>query len=630
MITEEAVAFLRETPPFTFLDEPALRDIARNAAMEFHPKGSTIMRQGGPAPGCLSVIKQGSARVYLKTGEGDEIAIGIIGPGDSFGLLSLLSGDVARESIVALEDTVLYLLMKEDLLGLIETNAAFSAHYLKSFLKRNLAMLYKEIQDRSLMYGGGDKMLFTVTLDDIVSGGMITAPMDAPVREAAGLMSRHKISSLVLLDADGFPAGILTDRDLRDKVVAKGRNTAGPASSIMSVTLIKSESGDYCFEALLKMVRYNIHHLLVVNRGEIRGMITSHDFMMLQGNSPLSVAREIEGQGTIDGLIPVSKKINRIITVLVKERARASNITRIITEVNDRLLRKVLEITEKKFGPPPVPYCWIVFGSEGRKEQTFRTDQDNAIIYDDPRDDEEAVGAYFHSFALSMRESLAKCGFPPCRADYMASNPRWRRPLKVWKSYFAEWINTPTPEAILFTLIFFDFRPVYGDFTLAERLRAYLGTVLKNQNRFLMSMADEILRNKPPLGFWGAFKVEKSGEHKNAINIKMNGLAPIVDAARHSALHKGVYNTSTIERLRELKDKRSMISEFCDELEQAFEFLMSLRIRRQFDRMEAGAEPDNFINPGALGHLERKMLGESFKIIARTQESIKAHYGARV
>jgi CBS domain-containing protein len=188
---------------------------------------------------------------------------------------------------------------------------------------------------------------------------------------------------------------MVTDRDLRNKVVSKGRDIAGRVGDIMSVTIIKSEAGDYCFEALLKMIRYNIHHLLVVGKGELKGIITNHDLMMLQGTSPLAVAGEIEGQDTIDGLVPVSKKIDKIITILIKEGAKASHITRIITEINDRLLKKILEITESRFGPPPLDYCWIVYGSEGRKEQTFKTDQDNAIIYEDPKDGGVDAEAYF-------------------------------------------------------------------------------------------------------------------------------------------------------------------------------------------------------------------------------------------
>ena len=199
-------------------------------------------------------------------------------------------------------------------------------------------------------------------------------------------MAKHRISSIIIVDRNGLPTGIVTDRDLREKVVARGRDVNDPVKDIMNLPLIRVDAKDYCFEAVLKMIKHNIHHIVVIKDGALRGVLTNHDLMMLQGTSPLSFAKDLESQQTIEGLVPVSSKINRVVGLLLKEGARAGNITKILTELNDRLVKKVLEIAEKKLGRPPVPYCWIAFGSEGRKEQTFKTDQDNAIIYAGPGD----------------------------------------------------------------------------------------------------------------------------------------------------------------------------------------------------------------------------------------------------
>jgi CBS domain-containing protein len=626
MILAEVVEFLGRTPPFSFFDEKVLREIASASSLEFYPKESTILRQNGPSAGCLRIIKKGSVRVFLRTDEGEDVLVDYLSEGECFGLTSLLSGDVSRDTVTAADDTVCYLVTGETVLRLIDTHAAFSSHFLKTSTRKLVGMVYREINNRSLLYGGGDKLLFTVALNDLATHAVVTAAESLSIRKAAELMARQNVSSLILLDEDGLPSGIITDRDLRNRVVAKGRSIDDPVSGIMSVTLIKAEARDYCFEALLKMVRYNIHHLLVVNRGEVRGMITNHDLMMLQGTSPLSVAREIDGQSTIDGLVPAARRINKVITVLASEGARAGNISRIITEVNDRLLRKVLEITEARLGPPPVSYCWIVFGSEGRKEQTFRTDQDNALVYDDPTGDEEKAREYFSAFSMAMKEALAKCGFPPCPANYMAGNPQWCKPLKVWKSYLADWLCTPTPQNLLHSLILLDFRPVYGDFILAEKMRAYLGYVLKNHRVFLTHMAGLITRRRPPLNFLKSFTVEKEGEHRETINIKTSGLTTIVDIARLTALDNNIYATSTVERLREVKSSRSLIWEVCDDLEQAFEFLMSVRIRHQFAQIQAAEEPDNYIRPGNLSTLDRTTLKETFRLIDRVQEMLRRHY----
>ncbi len=628
MITKDAFTLLKKNPPFSLLDDTVLRAIAKGMLLEFYPKGHAIHSQDGPAAEYLNIIKSGAVKVFFRTSAGEELLTDYRTAGDFFGMRSFVCGDISRDTIVAAEDTSCYLIKKEAILALLKTNAEFSNYCVRSWVKKLMDMTYREMHDRTLLYGGGDKLLFTHILNDLATKKVITASEDISIKDAAEIMANNKISSLVLLDPGGLPSGMVTDRDLRNRVVSKGRDLNGRVGDIMSVTIIKSEAGDYCFEALLKMIRYNIHHLLVVDSGELKGIITSHDLMLLQGTSPLSVAREIEDQNTIDGLLPVSGKINKIITTLIKEGARASNITRLITEVNDRLLKKIIEITESRLGPPPLRYCWIVYGSEGRKEQTFKTDQDNAIIYEDPRDNDRTARAYFSDLSAQMKSALAKCGFPPCSADYMASNPKWRQPLSVWKRYFSDWINTPTPEAILSSLIFFDFRAVHGDLLLAERLRAFLGQEVRDKSLFLAHMAGIASHNRPPLDFLGKFNCERKGPHKGQFNIKINALCPIIDAARLSALETKLYHTSTLERLKALRDRSGTVCKFSEELEEAFEFLMSLRLKHQFRQMQDGIEPDNFINPNSLRPMERILLKEAFKLILTVQEKTVKKYNS--
>ena len=628
MIAQQTVTFLASTPPFDCLERSLLVDLVSDMSLVFHPRGEVIVRQNGPAAEHLNIIREGSVKVFVRTNEGEEVLVDSRTSGEFFGLRSFLFSGVALDTIVAAEDTSCYEVRKETVLDLLRTNARFSEFCLRTMLKRLLDMAYLEIRDRTLLYGGGDKLLFTNVLGDLATRDVITASEDISIREAAKLMADNCISSLVIVDDCGMPAGMVTDKDLRSKVVSQGRDIEDRVGDIMSVTLIKSEAGDRCFEALVKMMRYNIHHLLVVGKGELKGILTSHDLMMLQGTSPLSIAREIEGHNTIDGLAPVAAKINRIITILIREGAKASTVTRIITEINDRLLRKVIEITEERMGIQPVPYCWVVFGSEGRKEQTFRTDQDNAIIYEDQPGSERAIEAYFSEFGERMRDALARCGIPPCSADFMACNPKWRQPLAAWKRYFAEWIRTPTPESVLRSLIFFDFRPIHGDLLLAERLRAFLGQEIRDRQLFFGNMAGVILRNRPPLRLFGAISCARSGAHKGTLDIKVNALGPIIDIARLFALERQVYHTSTVERLAEVKGRSAAAETVFDDLEQAFEFLMSLRLRHQYRLVEQGREPNNRIDPRVLGAMDRTMLKESFRLILTTQRSVMRRYGA--
>ncbi|HWR71739.1 MAG TPA: DUF294 nucleotidyltransferase-like domain-containing protein [Nitrospirota bacterium] len=629
MMIEEVITFLKSVPPFQFLSEADLKSVAAGISMEFYPKDTLILKQNGLASDSLRIIKKGGVRVSVKTENGENMVIDHRGEGETFGLVSLMGRDRQKTTVLALEDTICYLLGREKVLELIDSRPAFTEYFLQSHFEKYIDKTYREMHSKSLFYGSSDHLLFTTPVGDIATKEVVTIPDSMDIRGAAREMVEHRISSLIVVDHRGLPAGIVTDRDLREKVVARGRNVDDPVRDIMSLPLVRVDAKDYCFEAVLKMIKHNIHHILVIRDGKLNGVLTNHDLMMLQGTSPLSFAKDLESQESIEGLVPVSAKINRVVGLLLKEGARASNITKIITELNDRLVRKVLEMAERKFGRPPVAYCWISFGSEGRKEQTFKTDQDNALIYADPASPEQAERAkkYFEEYSLFVRDGLVKCGFPLCPADYMASNPKWRLPLSAWKQHFTRWITSPTPEAVLRSLIFFDFRPIIGDCGLAEELRRHLQAALKDQNLFLAQMASATLKNRPPLGFFKTFIVEKDGEHKDELNLKHRGIGPLVDIVRLLSLEAGVPETSTLERIEAMKGKHPVIDEVGDELSQAFEFITLLRIHHQVERLDAGAAPDNFVNPSVLSNLEKRTLRESFQVISKVQENLIDIYG---
>jgi CBS domain-containing protein len=626
MILDEVINFLKKEPPFQFLDDVTLKSVAGSLSMEFYPRDTVILRQNGPPSDSLRIIKKGSVKILMRAETGEDVAIDYRGEGENFGFLSMIGKDKGKTTVVAIDDTICYILRKEKVMKLLESNPAFNEYYM-SYLSRYVDRTYREMQNKSLFYGSSDRFLFTTPVGDIAAEA-ITVGEDTTIQEAAQVMSRNKISSLIVLDRRNLPAGIVTDKDLREKVVAKGRSVSEPVRNIMTISLIRVDATDSCFEAVLKMIKYHIHHMLVIEDGTLKGIMTNHDLMLLQGTSPLSFANDIENQQTVDGLIQVSTKINNIVGILLKEGAKAGNITKIITEINDRLVRKILEIGEKNFGHPPVPYCWIALGSEGRKEQTFKTDQDNAIIYADlsAAAEEDETRKYFLHFTSFARESLTRIGFPLCPADYMASNPRWCQSLRTWKKYFLNWISEPTPDAVLKSLIFFDFRPLHGKFSLAEELRDSFMSKVKDQGIFLGHMANMITRNTPPISFLKSFVVEKGGEHKDEFDLKIKGISPLVDAIRLFALEKGVKETSTSGRIQALKDKHTIVKEYADGLEQTLEFITLLRIHHQFEQIKSGAKPDNFVNPNKLSTLEKKTLKEAFHLISRVQGTIFERY----
>jgi CBS domain-containing protein len=628
-IAEDIIAFLKNVPPFQFLNDEELKAVADNMTMEFYPRDAVILRQDDPASDSLRIVKKGGVKVSVRTDSGEDLTIDHRGEGDTFGLVSLMGQDRQKTTVIALEDTICYLLKRDQIKELIESNPSFTEYFLQTHFTTYVDRVYREMHSKSLFYGSSDHLLFTTPVGDIATKGVVTVSEDTTIRDAAREMSKNRISCLIVMDRNELPVGIVTDRDLREKVVARGRSVDAPVEDIMTLPLIRVDVKDYCFDAVLKMIKHNIHHILVIKEGKLKGILSNHDLMLLQGSSPLSFAKDLESQESIDGLVPVSAKINRVVGLLLKDGARASNITKIIAELNDRLVRKVLEFADRKFGKPPVPYCWLSFGSEGRKEQTFKTDQDNAIVYADPvgTAQGEAAQKYFSAFALYVRDGLVKCGFPLCPADYMASNPKWCQPLSVWKKHFSGWINHPTPEAVLRSLIFFDFRPLHGDDSLGIELREHLMKNVKGQNIFLAHMAAATVKNRPPLGFFKTFIVEKGGEHKNELNLKFRGIGPLVDLVRLFSLETGIAETSTLERIEAMKGKHPTIDSVDDELAQAFEFITLLRIHHQVEQIELGEAPDNFINPSKMSNLEKRILKESFQIISKVQDGIIDLYG---
>lgn len=491
---------------------------------------------------------------------------------------------------------------------------------------------FPAMYEKGILPLSGCQLLMTTPVGELANRTIISAFQDISIQEASSIMSKHRIGSLVITDSNAVPAGIVTDKDLRDKVVTAGMDTKEKVRNIMSTSLVTVSAKEYCFEALLKMMHHNVHHLFVVEDGKVAGIISKHDILMLQGTSPITISRDIESRQTVDELAAVSTKTNQLIALLLKEGIKATSLAKITSEINDWTLKKILDIAEKKFGRPPLPYCWIALGSEGRKEQTFKTDQDNAIIFSNPAsaDEEESLREFFTEFTVFVGDSLVKCGFPLCPGGYMASNIHWRQPLDVWKKYFASWIRTPNAVALLSSLIFFDFRPVHGDFALAEDLRNYLAAMVVDDKVFLGSLANRIIKNRPPIGFMKSFTVEKSGEHKNQLDLKIKGIALLVDIVRLFSLERGVKETSTVDRIEDLKDKHTIVMEYADEMIQSFDFIMLRRIQHQFEQIEAGIEPDNFINPSALSNFDKKLMRDAFRLISRLQDLIIERYKSMI
>lgn len=628
---EVVVEFLANIMPFNELDGKILHDVAKHVKVDFFPKGTKILTAGETELSHLFLIQQGGVKSSIVDDEGEVTLKDYRGEGSYIGALPIIRGTAANLDIETVEDTFCFLLPRDIFLDLINTQSGFPQYYLKSFSEKIVNTAYTELRSHKMTRRGEEDLyLFSMQVGDIVKQDPQTVSTKTTIQQAAKIMAECRIGSLLVHSPDNPEdvIGIVTDRDLRNKVLAKGRDYNDPVSEIMSSPVGTVLSQSVCFDALLKMMSTGIHHLGVERRGKIIGVVTSHDIMLLQGNSPYSLFKEIGKQKEIRGLYPLSQKIPDMIRNLIKEGAKAGNIARMISILNDHILERLLTLLEEEMGKPPVDYCWLLMGSEGRREQTFKTDQDNAIIYVDPQNDQERQAAedYFTSFARKAIDHLVNCGYPLCPGEIMAVNPKWCQPVSVWKEYFEKWVSGPDPQELLHATIFFDFRSGFGKASLAGELREHLNSITKRQEIYLLHLARECMAGRAPLSFFKNFIVEKGGEHVNKLDIKRQGLTPFVNFARVLALKEGIKETNTLSRLHVLAKEKVIGEELWATSVEAYEMQMQLRLIHQLNQIEEGTMPDNYIDPSSLSDLEKRMLRDSFEVIERMHSKLKTMF----
>ena len=624
--------FLAQTLPFNLLGPESRTRLAAQCVIDFFPDGTMIFRQNATQVDFLYLIQKGGVKSYLKNDQDEVTLKDFRGEGECFGSLSIIQGTRANLNVETVEDTFCFLIAKRDFLALLAEHAEISHYFLRSMTEKLVKGAYAELRQHQVApRTEGALHLFSSPVEEIAKGRLYTAPEDTPVREVARIMTDNLIGSLLLTGADGQIKGIVTDKDLRAKVVAGGLDYQTPASMIMASPVRTISSQAMAFDALLTMMRERVHHLAIEKNGEIVKMITTHDIMVEQGTSPLYLFREIVAQRRIEGLYLLARKVPQVIRTLIEEGARAHNITRMIAVLNDQILDRLLTMLAAETGEPPLPFCWLLMGSEGRREQTFKTDQDNALLYQDSPDPVLMGQAeeYFRAFAEGAIRHLVLCGYPLCPGEIMASNPKWRRPLAAWKGYFRDWCGEPEPREILNSTIFFDFRPGFGELSLATELRLALTETARQGGLFLLHLARNCLSSRPPLSFFKNFIVEKDGAHKNTFDLKEKALVFFVDFARLMALRHGIEEVNTIDRLRVVHETRHLSQELYGEIVEAYEFLMQVRLVHQLRMLEGGRQPDNRLNPQDLSDLERQTLKESFAVIARMQEVIRQDFNIR-
>ncbi|MFH1022020.1 MAG: DUF294 nucleotidyltransferase-like domain-containing protein [Planctomycetota bacterium] len=458
---------------------------------------------------------------------------------------------------------------------------------------------------------------------------LVTCGLDTPVSEAAAAMTRAKIGAILITSPTGDPVGIVTDRDLRSRVLAAGVSPEQPVSTVMSAPLVRIADHALLFEAALVMQEHAITHLVVTDeRGAAVGILTGTEVLHAQRHAMGLLLAGIREAPSPGALKDSRARLPVFVKALLESGARVEHITRIMATVSDAILVRAIALAEKELGPPPAAYCFVVLGSEAREEQTLATDQDNAIIYADvPPERNTEVHAYFLKLGETVCGWLDTIGYRRCKGDAMASNPKWCQPLGRWRQYFTDCVTAANPQDLLDVNIFLDFRAAYGEAGYVAELRRHLHDLLAGENRnvFFFHLAQSTLQFKPPRGFFGNIQVGPSGDLPSAFNIK-TAIIPLVNFARMYTLRNRLAETNTLERLRHLQRLEVLLPSSHDELAQAYTVLMQMRLTHQAALLGRGAEPDNLIDLGELTQLERSVLKKVFADITVFQARLKTDF----
>ena len=465
--------------------------------------------------------------------------------------------------------------------------------------------------------------LMTTPVRSLIKREPITLPPNTPIFEAARTMSEQRVSSVLLVE-QGHLFGLITDRDLRNRVLATGLDLTRPVADIATLAPLTIDVQNPAFNALLLMARHNIHHVPVLDGQRIVGMITATDVTEQHSTSAVYLAGEVYKQTSIEGLKAASGRIKRLQQSLASAQASAYSSGHIITAITDAITSRLLQLAELQLGPAPVDYVWVAAGSQARNEQTAKSDQDNCMVLDN-RFDEAQHGAYFKALAQFVCDGLDACGYIHCPGEMMAMTDTWRQPQRRWAEYFARWTSTPDPTALMLTCVFFDLRAVYGSSALLDDLRRDVLNHTKGNTLFLAHMVANALQHQPPLGMFKGISAIRSGEHKGTIDLKHTGVVPIVDLARVYALAGGLDAVNTHDRL--VSAAGGAISEqSARDLRDALEFIAFTRIQHQARQIAAGQPPDHHLPLGDISNFERSQLKDAFNVVQSLQNVIGQRY----
>lgn len=611
----DAERFLREHEPFNLLTPEVLRSVVYNLQVQYYQKDEVIFQEGSAPLSSLYIVRKGV--VLLK--RGSEV-LDYLQEGDSFGFVSLLTGGRPSSTAIAYEDALLFLLPDKVFKKLCKDFEAFNQYFLRKLTGR----FEKRKEESSSLL----ERLARVQVKDLNPRDVPIVEENDNIDQIINLMAKADHRAVLVKFKDGY--GIITERDIIKRVLGEGKDPKETkAVEVATFPIIGVDERDYLIDVLTLMSKHAIRRVVVFSNQQPSGILEDRDIILYESKNFVFLFKEIERAKDEESLAFLYRQTTKAVVELVLEGADPERVGKYVSELNDRFMRRAVFLTISRLGEEPlVPFCILVLGSEGRQEQSLKTDQDNALIYRDlPIIDFDAK-EYFKRFSEEYIKVLLNVGFPPCPGNVMLSNPEWRGSEREWEKRISSWIDTPIPENVLNSAIFFDFRSVFGDKTLADGLEEYVHKKIRGKSLFMGYFVSEGLKFRPPLTFFKGFVVERSGEHKGELDLKKGGIFPITHGVRCLSLFNGILERNTYDRIRVLMERGILEKNFGRDLLEAYRFLNMLRFREQAENIIKGKEPDNYINPEKLSKQERGLLKDAFRVVENFQEFLRHSFGS--
>jgi len=614
----EISSFIHSIPPFDSLPKPVLAHLVRELSINYVRKDEYLPPKGIAEPR-LYILRKGAISCLSADGE----LVSRLGEGDLCDAFYHTSTEPhlvehSKLQVQTDEDSLIYSVDIDILNGIAERFPSVGDYFSQNSAQR-LKTKMNQVNEEAII----SSTLMNTSVSNFYHSPVASIEAEQSIQQAAIHMNEQGHSCLVVLK-DELPVGIVTDKDIRRRCVAEGLPTSEAISKIMTCDMSTIDIKSNAYDALMTMTAKHIHHLPVTKYGNVVGMVTVTDLINNEGHNAVNLSSIIHKANSLDELKEISDLLPKLQIRLAKLGSSADHVGKSISAITMAFTKRLIEMAEYKFGQAPVPYAWLAAGSQARQEQLAHSDQDNAIIICDsmkPYDD-----AWFESLATFVCDGLAECGFIYCPGDIMATNPKWRQPQKIWHNYFTGWVETPSPQALLNSSVFFDLETIYGDVSLLNEVRKQLLSKTQNSTLFIAHLSKNALNLRPPLGFFRDFVLKQSGKHRATLDLKHNGIAPVVDLARIYALSEGISAVNTIERIQQAAGTPSLTKASAENLIDAYEFLGMLRVEHQAKELIRGESPDNYLSPKEISKLEREHLKDAFKVIKSLQDARQSNY----